>query len=195
MATRALLTVALAVMFLGLPGTARADGILAGFVGVNFNRPEVVIDDQSRSTVYGGVIGGVQPRGLGFEVDFGYSPDFFGSEDSIGAKASLTTLMGNLVVGGAAARGVGPYVSGGVGLIRANIETSDLFEDLTSNEFGMNVGGGVNVMFASNVGVRADVRYFRAFQSEDEDDDIPDFGTDLADFSFWRGAVGVVLRW
>jgi opacity protein-like surface antigen len=104
--------------------------------------------------------------------------------------------MGNLVIGGATDRGVAPYVSGGLGLIRANVEAAtEIVDNLTANDFGFNVGGGLNVMFGSNVGVRADLRYFRSFESEDEDDDQLDLGLDLSDFTFWRGAVGLVVRW
>jgi opacity protein-like surface antigen len=175
----------------GTPRTAAADGILAGFVGKNLGG-----DTLTKTTVYGGVLGGVQPKGVGFEVDFGYSPDFFDTEKDLGIKTSMTTLMGNLVVGGAAARGVAPFVSGGIGLIRADVhDVQGLIEDLTRNDFGLNIGGGINAMFASNVGVRGDLRYFRSFKKEETDDNFPDFGVDLSDFNFWRATVGVVLRW
>jgi opacity protein-like surface antigen len=184
-----------------LPSEVRADGILAGFIGSNLRVETGLLDPEgdpakSNTRVYGGVLGGVRSRGVGFEIDFGYSPDFFDTEGEFGIKTSITTVMGNLVIGGAAARGVAPFVSGGVGLIRTNVEApQDLIENLTANEFGMNVGGGVNVMFASNVGVRGDIRYFRSFESETEDDNFPDFGIDLSSFDFWRGTVGLVLRW
>jgi opacity protein-like surface antigen len=197
-----LISAALVAAAVVWPADARADGILAGFIGSNLRVETGDLDssgdpERANTLVYGGVLGGVQPRGLGFEIDFGYSPDFFDAEDTLpfGVKTSITTVMGNLVIGGAAAQGVAPFVSGGVGLIRANVEAEDLLENLTRNEFGMNIGGGVNVMFASNVGVRGDIRYFRAFQNEDAADDFPDFDIDLSDFDFWRGSVGLVLRW
>jgi opacity protein-like surface antigen len=176
---------------LAAPSTASADGILGAFVGRTFGG-----QTEESTIVYGGVLGGVRPRGLGFEIDFGYSPDFYDTEDVSGVKTSITTIMGNLVFGGAAARGVAPYISGGVGLIRANVsEATELLDELTANDFGLNVGGGVNVMFSSNVGVRGDLRYFRSLASEDDDDDVLDFGLDLSEFDFWRGTVGLVLRW
>jgi opacity protein-like surface antigen len=181
------------VGLLGLPTGARADGILAGFIGRSFGS-----DAESSTTVYGGVLGGVQPRGLGFEIDFGYWPDFFDTEDTLGIKTTITTVMGNMVIGGATARGVAPFVSGGLGLVRANLESpTDLFDNLSTNDFGINVGGGLNMMFASNFGIRGDIRYFRTFTSEDDDSGsgFPDFGIDLSDFDFWRGSVGLVVRW
>jgi hypothetical protein len=42
------------------------------------------------------------------------------------------------------------------------------------------------------VGIRGDVRYFRAFDDiEDEDDDLD---ITLGDLRFWRGTVGVTFR-
>jgi opacity protein-like surface antigen len=182
-----------AVLFAALfaaTAPAHADGILGAFIGTNFGGQTEV-----NTRVFGGVLGGVQPRGVGFEIDFGYSPDFFDTEEELGTKTSITTVMGNLVIGGASAGGVAPYGSGGIGLIRANIsEPGELIDDLTSNDFGMNIGGGVNVMFSSNAGVRGDLRYFRRFE-QDEEDGLPVVDVGLSDFDFWRATVGVVLRW
>jgi opacity protein-like surface antigen len=177
-------------LLLACAAPASADGIFGGFVGRTFGG-----QTDASAPVFGGVLGGVQPRGVGFEIDFGHSPDFFDTEDLTGVKTSITTVMGNLVVGGAAARGVAPFVSGGVGLIRANVDAGDLLDNLSTNDFGLNIGGGANVMFASNLGVRGDIRYFRAFTDESSDDEIPDFGVDVGDFDFWRGSVGLVVRW
>jgi opacity protein-like surface antigen len=179
---------------------AHADGIFGGFVGTafggSFGEFQDTLEDASRPLIFGGVLGGVRPRGLGFEIDFGYSPDFFGTEDLTGSQTSVTTVMGNLVIGGAASNGVAPYISGGVGLIRTNVEDpGDLLDNLTTNDFGFNVGGGLNMMFGSNFGVRGDIRYFRSFAEEDEEDGRLDLGVDLGDFSFWRGSAGLIVRW
>jgi hypothetical protein len=42
-----------------------------------------------------------------------------------------------------------------------------------------------------NVGIRGDVRYFRAIGDEDSGDDL-DLG--LGEFDFWRGSFGVAFR-
>jgi hypothetical protein len=179
-----------ASLLLLLPAGARADGILGGFIGTNFGGKT-----ETSTPVYGGVLGGVG-TGLGFEVDFGYAPDFFDTEEVSGTRLSITTVMANLVVGGGRDRGVAPFVSGGVGLIRTNIDDpGELIENLSTNDFGMNVGGGLNLMFGT-VGIRGDVRYFRNLESNDEDDGFLDLDlVDLGDFDFWRGTVGIVIRW
>ena len=49
------------------------------------------------------------------------------------------------------------------GCIRTNVEDVDDFFDVdTKNDFGLDVGGGVMGFFTDNVGLRGDVRYFRA---------------------------------
>jgi opacity protein-like surface antigen len=176
---------------LAVPADARADGILGAFIGTTFGGAT-----ETNQPVFGGVLGGVRPAGLGFEIDFGHSPDFFDTEEATGLKTSVTTVMGNLVFGGAAANGVAPYVSGGIGLIRGNVsDPEDLIEDLSRNDFGLDIGGGVNAMFGSNVGLRADLRYFRSLRDEEVDDGRLDLEFDLGDLTFWRASAGLVLRW
>ena len=67
-----------------------------------------------------------------------------------------------------------------------------LFNDLTTNDLGMNVGGGVQGQFNSNIGIRGDIRYFRSLQDNEPDNE---FDLALSDFDFWRGTVGVTFSW
>ena len=190
-------------------GPARADGILGAFIGTTFGgkafescgSTQLPTSSSSNcdtsSMVFGGVLGGVRPgAGLGFEIDFGYSPDFFGTEDITGTKTTITTVMGNLVFGGGTrGNGVAPYFSGGVGLIRANIEgPTNLLENLSTNDFGINLGGGINAMISGAFGFRGDIRYFRSFKETDVADLFPG-GIDFGDFDFWRASVGALIRW
>jgi opacity protein-like surface antigen len=106
--------------------------------------------------------------------------------------------MGNVVVspGGGMVR---PYFAAGAGLIRANLSAGDLFDDLSTNELGINLGGGVNVFFTDTIGLRGDVRYFRGLQQQDdddpdEDDDFIDEDFGFEDFDYWRAVVGVVFK-
>ena len=107
---------------------------------------------------------------IGFEVDFGYSPNFFESSTTatgfrFTSKSNVTTLMGNLVVGGHTGS-VRPYVVAGVGLLRTNVQDfGELFDTKSKNDFGMDIGGGVMGFFSNNVGLRGDVRYFRGFRA------------------------------
>ncbi len=195
---------AAAVALVSAPAQVFAEGYVSPWVGVNFgNEPAVDLDEElDGGRAAFGVSGGWMGAGIiGGEVDFGYSPSFFGTETDFGNN-TLLTLMGNLIigvpVGGTTGGGVRPYVTGGVGLIRTQIDGGDLFNiESSNNDFGWNLGAGVMGFFNDHVGLRGDVRYMRSLVSEDDDIDdgdfdFPDF--DQGDLDFWRLTVGVVFR-
>ncbi len=128
-------------------------------------------------------------------MDFGYSPNFFETSASTTGfrftnKSNVTTLMGNVVVGGNSGS-VRPYAVAGVGLLRTKVQdVAAVFDVNTKNDFGMDVGGGVIGFFSNNVGLRGDVRYFRGFRGTSRNAT----GLTLSDFRFWRGSVGVSFK-
>ena len=176
------------------PASAQTTGgLITPSIGVVTDTPS----DDNR-TVYGGAIGFTGPV-VGFEVDFGYAPNFFEFEDDFGefgSDGSVTTVMGNLLVGAPLGK-VRPYATVGAGLMRTNIEFGDLdlFDDLDANDFGINYGGGVMVFLTDNIGLRGDIRHFRNLSSDDPDDDFPEPDEiDLGDFKFWRATGGVTIK-
>jgi Outer membrane protein beta-barrel domain len=165
------------------PSTARADGYLSPYVGVNFGG-----DTTKNSSVYGGSLGYLG-HSAGFEVDFGYTPNFFGS-DTLDVDGKVSTLMGNLLIGGRHA-GFSPYLALGAGLLRTDVSgVVDVFDvSETKNNWGGNFGGGAFIGGGS-ITVRGDVRYFKSF---DTSGDFPQItGNKLG---FWRATVGVGLMW
>lgn len=182
------------------PQKASADWLFTPFLGATFGGSANVADGSDegfkdefeRKLNYGASLSSGGP--IGFEIDFGYSPNFFGASDSdssfnLVGDGNVTTLMGNLRVGGSAGP-VRPYVSGGLGMIRAKVDDAGSFFDKAStSDLGMDAGGGV-VFLSGNIGVRGDLRYFRTLNSNDPN------GVDLSlgDFRFWRGTVGVTFR-
>jgi opacity protein-like surface antigen len=182
-----------------VPAKASADWLFTPFVGMNFgggfNDDFGDFEDEfeSRGT-YGASLAWMGGGALGFEVDFGYAPNFFentaGDADFDYGENNVTTLMANVVLG-APMGNIRPYASGGVGIIRSRIaDAEDLF-DVSSSDWGFNVGGGVHGFFTDNIGVRGDIRYFRSI-AEDPDED--DFDLSLGSFKFWRGSVGLTFR-
>jgi opacity protein-like surface antigen len=165
------------------PVPAFADGFFSPWAGVNFaNEPA---DGRGVFGLTGGsMAGGV----IGAELDFGYSPNFFG-EESVFGNNNVLTLMGNLIVGiplgGSAGPGVRPYVTAGAGLLRSKIDV--LAIDISDNDFGINAGGGVMLYFGDRLGVRGDLRYFRAGWGDFE-------FFDFEKVDFWRASVGLVVR-
>jgi opacity protein-like surface antigen len=195
------------VFTLGIAGAARpasADWTLTPFVGWNFGG-SADVNDSGGSTFsnkfekkldYGASLTSMGAGPLGFEIDFGYSPNFFETSTAttnsfqFTSKSNVTTLTGNLVIG-AHTGAVRPYVVGGVGLIRSNVQDiGEVFSVNSKNDFGLDVGGGVMGFFSHNVGLRGDVRYFRGFRGTSDNAT----GLTLSDFKFWRGSLGIALK-
>ena len=166
------LVVSAAVAAIWAPVAARAEGYVSPWAAVQFGGKltDDVRADVDRSRAGFGVSAGGMGGGIiGGELDFGYSPSFFGTENDFGNNTVLT-VMGNLIIGipigGTTGGGVRPYVTGGLGLIRTQIDGGDLFPlnvSESNNEMGFNIGGGVMGFFADHFGIRGDVRYMRAF--------------------------------
>ena len=142
---------------------ARADGFVTPWVGSAFGS-----NIQNGQTTFGVSAGGMGAGIIGGEVDFGWSPSFFGTKSDFGNN-TVMNLMGNVIlgipIGGTHGGGVRPYVVGGIGLIRTQIDggiAHQLVSIPSNNMFGWDAGGGVMGYFNQHVGLRGDVRYLRA---------------------------------
>ena len=188
------------------PSRASADWYITPFVGgnfggnANFGGDNSFNDEVERRVDLGASIGWMGNGIAGVELDWGWSPNFFqnttGAGDFAFGDSNVTSLMGNIVIGapigGQTGGGVRPYVVGGAGLLRSNISGSTFFNDLTSNDWGFDLGGGVQGYFNDHVGLRGDLRYFR--QLGDNAPGAGNFDLALQDFNFWRATVGVAFR-
>src|SRR3954465_14885864 len=173
------------------PLQARADGFVTPWIGSAFGS-----NISNGQTTLGVSAGGMGAGIIGGEVDFGWSPSFFGTKTDFGTN-TVMDLMGNVIlgirVGGTHGRGVGPYVVGGVGLIRSQIDGGTLGNVSSSNNmFGWDAGAGVMGYFNQHVGLRGDVRYLRA--TSDLKSGITSLDLGGNQLHFWRASVGVVLR-
>jgi opacity protein-like surface antigen len=188
------------VAMVAAPRPARADGYVTPFIGVNFSGATGgalvnAVGDNSRLT-YGVSIGFMGGGVIGLEEDFAYAPKFVAAGAGIG-QTNVLTLMTNLIigipVGGQKGGGIRPYVLGGVGLLRTNVENSIAVLVPDRNSVGFDLGGGLNIYFADNVGIRGDIRYLRDFSVADDNNAI---GVSLGRgrLDFWRGSAGLVLR-
>src|SRR5262245_47136853 len=185
-------------LLLGLvtPAAARADGMIIPFFGINFggDSEQELSDaiegdrfDWGVSLAYMG--GGI----VGLEADIGYSPDFFGKTDIGGS--SVLTATGNLLIGipigGQTGVGFRPYGLGGLGVMRSEAHAFD-GRRLDDTNAAWDFGGGAMFFFGTNVGLRADFRYFRTFGRLDFDfvDAIERPGR----LDFARTSAGLILR-
>jgi opacity protein-like surface antigen len=187
------------------PSKASADWLLTPFVGWNWGgtanllNQEDFDDEFEQKAMFGASLGWMGAGIVGFEADFGFSPNFFenttGDSDFEFGDSNLTTLMGNLLIGvpigGQHGVGFRPYAVGGVGIIKSRIGSSGDFFNIDSTDFGFNVGAGAIFFFSDKVGLRGDVRYF---QSLEDVEPLDDLNIGLANFRFWRGTLGVTIR-
>jgi hypothetical protein len=201
------ITSVLALMvFVAAPAKASADWLFTPFFGMNWGGNAEFTDfggdfedEFEQKMNFGASLSWMGAGAFGFEVDFGYSPNFFqnttGDDDFEFGDSNVTTLMANLKVGapfgGQTGGGIRPYASGGLGLIKSRIDDPDDLFELNSTDWGFNVGGGVTGFFNDNFGLQGDVRYFRSLQDNEPDDE---FDLALGSFNFWRGTVGLVFR-
>jgi len=180
------------------PAQARAEGYVNPWIAANASAglSNGNVDFDNGKTGFGINAGGMGGGIFGAELDFGYTPSFFGSEADFG-KNHVLDLMGNVIVGipvgGTHGPGIRPFVTAGLGLMRREFDGGLVvpFQSST-NDFGWNAGAGVMGFFSDHVGLRGDVRYLRTINASSATLTNLDFSE--GDFHFWRAAVGVVIR-
>ena len=172
------------------PAASSADALFSPWAGgIRGNEPA------KGRRAFGWTAGGMRAGIIGGEVDFGFSPNFFDEPVDNSALTVMGNLMIGIPVGGTTGVGLRPYVTGGAGLIRTQIDTPT-GRDNASNNVGLNLGGGVMGFFSDHFGVRGDLRYFRNLTKATNPDDLGpvDFGFDLGSLDFWRASIGIVIR-
>jgi outer membrane protein with beta-barrel domain len=172
-----------------VPAPVRADGYVNPWVGVT----GVSSSDTGQGAI--GVTTGYMGAGVfGFEADFGYSPDFFGVNDSF-VKRSAITITGDAIlgvpIGGTHGAGVRPFISGGFGLMRTNSDRDTFFDVSPSNGLCYDVGVGMMGFFAQHIGLRGDLRYFRTLNDVNR---LSGFDFSPGRLRFWRVSGGVTFR-
>lgn len=185
------------MLWLGSAAPAQADFFLTPFAGIKFAGDSRLVDlEQGASNAkftVGATVGVLSDGLLGVEGDVAYVPRFFErSTGSLISRSHVFTAMGNVIV--AVPRTVTgyslrPYVSGGAGWIRVNIEDVLNIFPVDSNLFGINIGGGAVGPLTPLLDVRFDVRWFKSVTFADETPRRA--GSAL---SFWRAAVGLTIR-
>jgi opacity protein-like surface antigen len=169
---------------------ARAQGFISPTIGWDFGEdskcPE--IDECKDKNLNVGVGVGTMGNVFGFELEFGYAKDFFGSGP--GFDSSMLTLMGNVML----IPNLGPfrpYALTGFGLIKSHVElTPESVFSNDENHFGWDVGGGLMILFGDHVGVRGDLRYFHSFK----DLELLDIDLGGAKLDWGRASGGLVFK-
>lgn len=205
---KSLVVTVFSVVMTAASGTAWADWIVTPFIGWNSGGSADVsgcignqcgvstLNKFEHKIDYGASLASVGAGLPGFELDVGYSPNFFATNTASNNAFKFTntsnavTVMGNLLLSGHD-RAIRPYAVGGVGLIRTNVQDfAQTFSVNTKNDFGFDVGAGVMGFFTNVIGIRGDVRYIRAFTGSNSNVT----GLGVSNFRYWRGSVGVSLK-
>jgi opacity protein-like surface antigen len=172
----------------GWASTARAQGYISPFIGFNFggdaNCPQITGCEDKRLNF--GVGLGRMGNVFGFEEEFAYAKDFFGTAPTL--NSSVLTVMSNAMF----VPNVGPirpYALVGLGLIKTHVDFTPISLLTTdNNNFGWDIGGGV-IIRGEHVGVRGDIRYFHSFQ----DQTIAGFVLSNPQLNFGRASAALML--
>ena len=79
----------------------------------------------------------------------------------------------------------------GVGLIHQHVEAIGGAIDVSTTDFGYDVGGGAILFFGRHVGVRGDVKYIRTASDNPLSDLI---ALKQGAFNFTRASIGITFR-
>ena len=116
---RAIRMFVLAAVVAAVPASAHAETYFNPWLGVFFGNDNQTIASDKSFTSFGAMVGDTGSK-TGFELTFGYTPDFFGK----GLDSNELDLMVGLTAGPMIGRGTNtlrPYGAGGVGLLRTSI--------------------------------------------------------------------------
>jgi opacity protein-like surface antigen len=179
-----------------------------GFIGSYFasggDAPQA--NDINGSLTFGGQLGKMWGHfGAEFVADF--APKYKIESLALSEHPEVNSYMGN-VIGIWSTRfqqHVQPYVSGGIGGIQlhASVLPATALTGSTSNtkvyktDFGWDLGVGAFAFAGRSVGLRADVRYYKATGSASLTGTPAQTVTDslLSGLDFWRANIGVAFRW
>lgn len=137
---------------------------------------------------------------LGFEGTALYVPGFF-NDPSLSGMADIITssralaLMGNVVLTAPQhwnPYGLRPYLSGGLGLLRADESDEPGAISVHQRLFGANVGGGAVGFITDRTGLRFDLRFYGNVRNLT--DTQGDTLSGRKHLRFWAGSIGLVLK-
>jgi opacity protein-like surface antigen len=172
-----------------MPSPAAADWLLTPYIGgALFDIP----DSSFRSSVGGSVLWSGPVAGV--ELDVNATPGFLEGANAVALdKSGLFSLMGNVVVHlPTRSNRVRPYVVAGAGLMYTSATAVHGGVDSSRSNFGFNAGGGLTAFLSPRVGLRGDVRYFRAAQSDEAAAESQALG--LEPVHYVRATLGLILR-
>ncbi|MGE0464592.1 MAG: hypothetical protein AB7Q16_24760 [Vicinamibacterales bacterium] len=200
MRRRSTLLLVVSLLLLAPVPAAAQDLLVIPYLGFTFGGGSALFADLERgagetASALGASVALVGTGILGLEGDVGYVPGFFerGDRALVFPGSFVTSLTGSVVLTlplSVTRESLRPYVVAGGGLMRAEARDITSVFPIRSTMPAVSFGGGAIGMVSNSVGVRFDLRYFRSLG--EGDDLIAGTG---ARVRFWRGSVGLVLRY
>jgi len=188
------LTIVLAAsLLISLAGDVAAQGFINPFVGTTLTSPS---PDGAHSKAGFGLSFGKIGQVVGIESELAYYPEVLDNAANALAKNRVLTFSGNILVGPTIGR-LKAYGAAGAGDLHLNFTSISSLakptpDSLSSDYFAVNVGGGAMGFFTPHLGVRGDLRYYRAFGLDLTD--LEASGLSLNHFNFWRANIGLVAK-
>jgi len=200
MKLRILLILSATLATLAAAPAVHSDTILSGHAGWVFggDRGFVFLDEDEANDLeegaftYGGALTFMGDGPVGFEIEGAYTPDLFTSpREGFFDDNNVSSLMANILIGSNIGERGKIFLTVGGGILKTQVADVDDFFEIDSTDFGASAGLGAIGYFSDHVGVRGDVRYYRNFGEDPENEE---FDLDFGDFSFWRGTAGLAFR-
>ncbi len=193
------------VLLVPLPAEASGEWQIKPFLGATFGGGTSYVDPEGAAgdpKVALGVSVVLLGEVFGVEGDFGHTPGFFESGRStvLIAQSGATTITGNVVIAlprHLAQYTLRPYIVGGTGLMRANIEDSSVVKGLqhgTDNIWAIDVGGGATGFLTNRIGISWDLRWFRSIGGAASGPLVFLTNSNGKQLSFWRASMAVAIR-
>jgi Outer membrane protein beta-barrel domain len=178
---------ALAVGVLCAPAQARAEAYINPWGGVVFGNDQAETGFRSFGVSFGSAGHGL----VGTETNVGLTPGIFGNS----VENYLLDIMAGVTIGptfdSKAGHDVRPFGLIEFGTVRTSIDGIGTGTRMARNDIGVSIGGGATIAVNDRVGVRGDVRYFRTVRGEDAANSL---NVSLANFHYWRTAIGITLH-
>ena len=181
------------LVFVSAPHDASAQGFVSPFVDTTLSSPSAT--GGSSKPGFGIALGNIG-KIIGAETEIGYQPEVIDNTANALEKSRVITFSGNTLIGPTIGR-LKVYGAVGAGDLFLNVtKLSSLVipnpASISTNYFTVNVGGGVMGFFTTHMGVRADLRYFRAYGFKIAD--LQAAGLVLDRFDFWRASIGFAAK-
>lgn len=181
------------LLLLGLARDGAAQGFINPFIGTTLSSPSAKGGHSKAG--FGVAFGGIG-KIIGGETEIAYYPEVIDTTANNLDKSRVITFSGNTIIGPTIGA-VKPYAGLGAGNLNLNVTSLSSVvvpnpTNISSNYFTFNVGGGVMGFFGSHLGVRGDLRYYRAFGFKLGD--LAGAGLSLDRFDFWRASFGLAAK-